>query len=973
MRSRPPPAPMLALVLFLALAAGAAGLVASARPAKGGPPTPPRPHPQQPQPPPPGTDPAAAAAEPTVVARLARRARVFSLAARVFLSYKRTERAERRMRRELGLPTAAEAEAAEKEGGGAAAAAAADEAAEHPDLVALWDAAHERNAGRILASIEGLRGFWIKVGQYLSSRADVMPPQYLGALARLQDGVPANPYGDVLTTLREDLTEEQLARFGSIDPVPLSAASLAQVHRATLVDGRDVVVKVQHRGVASLMTQDMANLRTILGLLAVSDPGLDFGPVVDEYTAEVGRELDFRLEAASMEEVRKLLGSRGVRARVPEAVPGLVTRRVLTMEYCEGFSIRDVERLDGCGADREMLLRRVCTSWAVQMHLGGVFNADPHAGNLLVSTAEEDGDPSVPVLLDFGLTKRLDSGMRLAFARLVHSTDENDLDGLLLAFEEMGLVLNRYDPFEDMAAMQRGYSDPVPQSQAKEASKEKAKDRKKREAAMKDDQGTDKRGKLRSPVDAWPAELIFFTRVSAMLRGLCSRLEVPYPYLGTMAGTARQALREAVPENEQALSIVHPSADDHESRLQDRMRSIAEDLVNQGHAVGLQCCVLLHGNVVANVAAGTLGTADSRPVTPSTLFNAFSVSKALLAAGLNLLLQREGIDADDPVAAHWPEFGSRPDKARLTIRQALTHQAGLADAFPENGSIDLLTDWDEMKAFIASADAIPAHPPGEETRYHYISFAWIIGGLIEAITGQPYETYLSENIIHPSGLDSQIFMGGITKEIGAERLAVLTMRATRTDRPSSGRPGATPGGDQGKKGRKVVLEKFRAREQMLNPTIFNFRKVREAKLPSANGHFSAEALATVFHELVIGSDWRPPLLNEATIEAARAPQACTGEEKATRGAAPGSALLDNDQAAFGLGFQVHDIRTEDGMLVRSLGHAGVGGSIVLCLPEVGVSIALTANQLGMKSVARERFLAAIFDEYRLERPRSLID
>ena len=170
-----------------------------------------------------------------------------------------------------------------------------------------------------------------------------------------------------------------------------------------------------------------------------------------------------------------------------------------------------------------------------------------------------------------------------------------------------------------------------------------------------------------------------------------------------------------------------------------------------------------------------------------------------------------------------------------------------------------------------------------------------------------------------------------------------------------------------------MLEKFRAREQMLNPTIFNFRKVREAKLPSANGHFSAEALATVFHELVIGSDWRPPLLNEATIEAARAPQACTGEQKATRGAAPGSALLDNDQAAFGLGFQVHDIRTEDGMLVRSLGHAGVGGSIVLCLPEVGVSIALTANQLGMKSVARERFLAAIFDEYRLERPRSLID
>ena len=940
-----PSAIIIGIVSFALVVAGASALVgASSRP------VPARPAKNE-----------APVAEPSALAKLTRRARVFTLAGKVFLSYKSTERKEKRLRKDLGLST-------DDDGDDDPTTSSSN--TDHPDILALWDRAHEKNAARILSKIETLQGFWIKVGQYMSSRADIMPIQYLHTLAKLQDGVPAKPYEEVQKTLLESFTADQMAMFAHIDPNPLSTASLAQVHRAKLVDGQDVVVKVQHRGVASLMRQDMENLRTILSLLARSDPNLDFNPVVNEYTSEVARELDFRTECANMEEVRKLLAASDVRAKVPQSIPELVVERVLTMEFCEGFPIRDLEKLDKNHVDRSLLLGRVCEAWAMQMHVGGTFNADPHSGNILVSTAEVDGDASVPVLLDFGLTKRLDENMRLAFARLVHSAEENDVDALLQSFKDMGLVLNRYDPFEDMAAMRRSFADPAPQSKAKESLKDKARDRKLREKAMKDDQGVDERGKLRNPVDAWPSELVFFTRVTAMLRGLCSRLEVQYPYLSTMAKSARVALKDSVPHHERAQSLVHVSADDHTSSLQERVRKIAEDIVVEEEAVGLQFCVISHGDIVANVAAGTLGTADPRPVTPSSLFNAFSVSKAVLAAGALVLIQEKGIDVDDPISLYWPEFASHPQKECVTIRQALSHQAGLADAFPKGASIDVLIDWDQMKNFIASSEALPSHPPGDETNYHYLSFAWIIGGLIEAVTKEPYERYLEKYVIDPSGVRDDMFMAGITEEIEANRLAILTTKKPVNTATAPRAPERKNGNEESQQNRKAVLEKFRGREQMLNPSIFNMRKLRNAKLPSANGHFSAAALAKVFNTLIVGDGITLPLLESSTIDAARSPQASSSPAKPSSA----STMLDNEMASFGLGFQIHEIRSKnDGGIMRSLGHAGLGGSILLCVPELGLSIAFTTNTLSPKSIAKDRLIEAVFDEYGLIAPKSLID
>jgi|AntRauTorckE5430_2_1112549.scaffolds.fasta_scaffold04840_1 aarF domain-containing kinase len=374
-------------------------------------------------------------AEPSFTEKFGRRLNVYWLASRVFFDYKQAQRKESRLKRKLGIAEDSDSD-------------------DDPSVTLLWNNIHERNAAKLTKKIVNLEGFWIKVGQYLSSRSDVMPFEYITRLTSLQDSMPPKAFEDVMLTLHEEFTEEEMLLLHYIDPLPLSTASLAQVHRATLKNGRQVVLKVQHRGVASLMLQDMENLKSILNMVAKFEPDSDFTSIIQEYNKEVRKELDFRTEAENMNEVRKLLQEQNIRAIVPDVVPELVKERVLVMDFCEGFTIRDLDALDSHGVDRELLLKRVCDSWAAQMHVGGVFNADPHPGNILVSTSEIDGDASVPVLLDFGLTKRLETDAKLAFAKLMHASDETDVDALLQSFEEMGLEMNRYDPFEDMSAMQ---------------------------------------------------------------------------------------------------------------------------------------------------------------------------------------------------------------------------------------------------------------------------------------------------------------------------------------------------------------------------------------------------------------------------------------------------------------------------------------------------------------------------------------
>ena len=904
--------------------------------------------------------------EPSLISKLVRRFTVFRVAFSVFIEYKLAERNAKKLKKKLNLDVDD------------------PDSDDHPDIMKLWSEVHERNASRLLVKIKHLAGFWVKVGQYLSTRADVMPPEYLEKLSELQDSMPPKPWEDIVATIQEELggNDDLSQRIASIDPEPLSTASLAQVHRATLKgpEKHQIVLKVQHRGVASLMIQDMVNLRVILDLLAKTDKDLDFSPVIREYNQEVRKELDFRIEAQNMDEVRRLLQDNNVQAIIPKTISNLVTERVIVMDFCEGFPVRDTHLMDKYSVDRELLLERICEAWAMQVHVGGLFNADPHGANILVSTSSET-DTSIPVLLDFGLTKRLDSPIKLAFARLMHASYEGDVDALIQSFQEMGLKMNRHDPFENMAAMQRGFGNTVPKKDARAVQKQKSVDYQRRVEAQRAEAGLSKGQKLRNPVDAWPSELIFFGRMTNMLRGLCSQLDVSYPYLQTMASAAKETIKASVPLDEHADDLVHHSSHTTTTNLQKRLLDALPQIEQGGHMVGLQLCVLQNGEEIANIAAGTIGVASPRPVTTSTLFNIFSVSKGLLSIGVLRLLQDGKIESlDDPVSKYWPAFMTKP---KITVRHLLTHQAGLANVYPEDATLDTLLDWKSMTTYMAE-HAQASHEPGEETQYHALSYAWLVGGLIEAVTGRPYEKLFEDLLSDTAMADEikqQLFLAGIDKDVDYESsLAVLSLdrRGSQQQRKEDSRKEkemkkqeftekrieSTDDEEEDEEVRrkaKQVLAKYRGLQQLMNPSVFNMRKVREAKLPSANGHSSASSLAHVFYAAIRVND---PILSTDILSEARLPQRSHSFDS-------GSSLLNDAQASFGLGFQLHEFVLANGHKAMSIGHAGLGGSVVLAVPEEQVVVALTLNHLSNDSEARQQLLGIVFDELQWQAPASI--
>ena len=171
--------------------------------------------------------------------------------------------------------------------------------------------------------------------------------------------------------------------------------------------------------------------------------------------------------------------------------------------------------------------------------------------------------------------------------------------------------------------------------------------------------------------------------------------------------------------------------------------------------------------------------------------------------------------------------------------------------------------------------------------------------------------------------------------------------------------------EERKKEAKKMLAKYRGMQHLMNPSVFNMKKVREAKLPSANGHASASALAHFFDALVRPED---PLLSPGILAQARTPSSSSSSSAPEVGNA---AVLDDASSDFGLGFQLHNFVRSGGERATSIGHSGVGGSVVLAIPEERAVVALTVNHLSSDCVARQRLLGIVFDELGWRAPPSM--
>ncbi len=288
-----------------------------------------------------------------------------------------------------------------------------------PAAPAAWERAHERTAGALHDLGIDLAGLFVKVCQVAGARADVFPAPFARRLGRFHDRVPPRPFAVVRPWIERELGRPLDALFAQVDETPLAAASLAQVHRATLRDGARVVLKVQYPEIAGLARVDLASLRRAVRVVARLEPSFDFRSIVEEVAEFVALELDFAREAATTERIREAFAGDPT-VRVPRVYREHCTGKLLVLEYLDGIKITDLERLSAAGVDLRAAATRVAGIYARMIFEHGFFQADPHPGNLLVLPDGAIG------LLDFGLAKELPAGFgRAVAAMIVHGLAGN--------------------------------------------------------------------------------------------------------------------------------------------------------------------------------------------------------------------------------------------------------------------------------------------------------------------------------------------------------------------------------------------------------------------------------------------------------------------------------------------------------------------------------------------------------------------
>jgi len=292
--------------------------------------------------------------------------------------------------------------------------------------------ASREEAVRLRVGLERLGTTFVKLGQLLSSRPDLLPDVYLEELGKLVDDVPALPFEPLRRVVEEEIGLEHFAR---LDPEPLASASIAQIHRGLLTSGRDVVVKVRRPGIEHQIDVDLDLLRKTAAV-AERRSGtarlLQLRALADELEQHLRAELDFREEASNAELIARVLEPFRTDIVVPTVVRPLVAERVLVLERLEGVRVGEPS---GVPAERlSELARAFFLAYIRQVTVEGLYHADPHRGNVVLL---EDGRLG---LLDFGLLGRLDNDTRTVLALLLLAIAQNRADDVADLILELSLT-----------------------------------------------------------------------------------------------------------------------------------------------------------------------------------------------------------------------------------------------------------------------------------------------------------------------------------------------------------------------------------------------------------------------------------------------------------------------------------------------------------------------------------------------------
>eukprot|EP01018_Ginkgo_biloba_P027304 Gb_31563 [translate_table: standard] len=446
------------------------------------------------------------------------------------------------------------------------------------------------------------------------------------------------------------------------------------------------------------------------------------------------------------------------------------------------------------------------------------------------------------------------------------------------------------------------------------------------------------------------------------------------------------------------------------SEVENKLRRLLLELGQQQYITGIQVCAYKDGKVIIDTAGGTLGKYDPRPVQPDSLFSVFSATKGVTAGLVHWLVDKGKLSLVDNVANLWPDFAVN-GKESCKVAHVLNHTAGLHNAMADVIKEDpfVMCDWNEALNRVAMAT--PESAAGIEQKYHFLSFGWLCGGIIERASGKKFQEVLEEAFIRPLDINGELYIG-IPPGVES-RLASLTLDMEDFQKAASihlprfslekngavGNAGATEYGD--------IVGVISAL-----PVVFNTLFIRRAIIPAANGHCSARALARYYATLATGgiipprpSSSEPPLGSHRHIPLFGSEEGKKKEKKRTmksekknrkrekqkvtaevgkennlngsslhNGLENGSLSLFNSTnihdaflgfgayeelaqpgGKFGLGFRTlpAKVSAADRTGKMAFGHSGIGGSTAFCDPDHNFAMAVTVNKMSFGGVTRK--------------------
>lgn len=310
------------------------------------------------------------------------------------------------------------------------------------------DSEHNRKrAIRIREMALDMGGLPIKVGQFLSSRVDVLPREYVEELALLQDEVPGVPFDDIRDIVEGELGEPIGRLFSTFDPLPVAAASLGQVHAARLLSGHRVAVKVQRPQIEEVIEADLYALRYIVSWLDRHTPiarRLDVKLILREFEETLRLELDYRREAHHAERLSVMFATSSD-VLIPRIYWSLTTSKVLTMQFMDGIKVTDFPALERAQISRSLVAEILLQSYLTQIVTYGFFHADPHPGNILIRPGPE------VVLLDHGMVGEISPAVRENLRRIFLAVVRRDYEQIVASLDRLGFV----PPTADVMALRR--------------------------------------------------------------------------------------------------------------------------------------------------------------------------------------------------------------------------------------------------------------------------------------------------------------------------------------------------------------------------------------------------------------------------------------------------------------------------------------------------------------------------------------